>query len=220
MPFDFWKGEIVVSVIPLVTDTDRRTVVETDDAFKANGTAILIRGIDRQSLVDGSSNTSYDLRIGQEYRDHRDAGKRTLHEGGTIVLHPGTAVIIETEEFIHLPHTLFALLVPKVSLLQKGISNTMSKVDPGYQGRLLVTLFNLGKQAVTLTRYDRCCALCVMRVEGIASPYTKADKRIEGLATSRWWRSGLDFLERNTAVLTTILIVMNIVLILVQLLGE
>ena len=209
-----------MSIIPLSTATDVPTVVETHDAFDVNGPALLIRGMNPQSLVDGSSNISYDLRIGQEYRDHRDAGKRTLNHSGTIVLHPGTAVIVETEEFVHLPHTLFALLVPKVSLLQKGISHTTSKVDPGYQGRLLVTLFNLGKQAVTLKRYDPCCAMCVMRVEGTARPYTKSDKRIEGLATSRWWRSGFDFLERHTAVLTALLILTTILSILVQLLKE
>lgn len=69
--------------------------------------AVLIIGMATYQLADQSSNVSYnyDLRIGKEYKDHRDDGKHALPEDGEIVIPPGTAMIIETEEFLHLPRT-------------------------------------------------------------------------------------------------------------------
>ena len=97
-----------------------------------------------------------------------------------ITLVPGGAVIVQTEESIQLPKNRFACIMPKVSLLQKGLSNTMSKVDPGYQGHLLVTLFNLGKQTETIKRGDSFCSLCVFTVEGIAIPYGNKQSAYRG----------------------------------------
>ena len=205
-----------MAIIPLVVDGDNPTVVQTVDAFDIDGNAVFIRNMDQDSLTDDSSNVSYDLRIGQEYRDHRDVGKHDLQERGEIILYPGAAVIIETEEFIQLPRTLFAFIVPKVALLQKGLSNTMSKVDPGYHGHLLVTLFNLGQQPVTLRRQDSCCALCVLQVQGEANPYSKSPKRIDGEAKRSWLRSSRDFVQRNNAAFTAVLMIVTAISILMN----
>ena len=208
-----------MSVVPLLLKNDA-TVADTKDAFEAaggtKGGAALILGMDPRQLAGQSSNVSYDLRIGKEYKDHRDAGKHALSKDGTIVFPPGTAVIIETEEFLHLPRTLFAFVVPKVRLLQDGLSNTMLKVDPGYQGHLLVTLFNLGKTTVTLKRGASFCSLCILRVEEGAVLYGKAGKSIEGPIKRPWWQSARDFLERNAGALTTLHILATLGLIIVQ----
>ena len=205
-----------MAIIPLVVDGDNPTVVEARDGFDMNGDAIRIGDMCRESLTDESSNVSYDLRVGREYKDHRDKGKHDLPKGGKIILHPGTAVIVETEEYIQLPRTLFALVVPKVTLLQKGLSNTMSKVDPGYHGHLLVTLFNLGQQTETISRGDSCCALCVMQVHGEPSAYAKGEQRIQGYARRRWWRSVRDFLQRNSAVFTVALMLITAISVLIN----
>ena len=216
-----------MSVVPLVVGGDHPTVVDTPEGFERagglQGTTVLIRDMDPEQLVGASSNISYDLRVGREYRDHRDVEKRTLHEDGRIIINPGTAVILETEESVQLPRTRFACIVPKVSLLQKGLSNTMSKIDPGYQGNLLVTLFNLGKETVSLRHHESCCSLCVFQVEGKARPYEKQAKRIESHVTARWWPVARwwpavrDFLERNTGSLTAVLILVTILSVVVQL---
>lgn len=111
----------------------------------------------------------------------RDAGKKDLPQGGKITLHPGAAVIVE-----------------KVSLLQMGISNTSSKVDPGYNGHLLITIFNLGKKTVRIRRGNRFCCLYILRVERNVRPYDKPGKRIVGVVTTRRWDKIRDWLERNS----------------------
>lgn len=199
-----------MSVIPFVVGGSQPTVVETQEGFEQQGGleghAILIRGMDACQLSGDSSNISYDLRVGCEYRDHRDIGKRELGPDKTIRLYPGSAVILQTEEFIHLPKTRFACVVPKVSLLQEGLSNTMSKVDPGYQGHLLVTLFNLGQETVELEYRQACCSLCVFRVDGDVRSYNKKAKRIEGDAGNVWWQNAHDWMQRNIVLVALVLV--------------
>jgi dCTP deaminase len=135
-----------MSVIPLLLDGPNPTVVEREDQFRCDGNAMLILNIDKCQLQGNQCNASYDLRIGRAYKDHREQERWTLPKDGKITLLPGGAILIETEEEVWLPHGMFGYIVPKVSLLQDGASNTLSKVDPGYHDHLVVTVFNLGKK--------------------------------------------------------------------------
>jgi len=124
-----------MSVVPLKPGA---SVTDTEDAFQKaggfEGQAALIFNLDKNQLSGASSNVSYDLRVGSEYRGHRDAEKTELTDSGELVVHPGNAVLIQSEEVVFLPRKLFGYVVPKVTLLEQGISNTLSKIDPGYNG--------------------------------------------------------------------------------------
>ena len=99
-------------------------------------------------------------------------------ENGVLKLSPGSAFIIQTEEYVHLPRRMYGTIAPKVSLLQQGLSTTFSKVDPGYPGHLLITLFNLGKTSVTLKRSAPFCALTLYEVAPGARLYRKGTQQI------------------------------------------
>ena len=210
-----------MSVVPL-TLADGGTVVRTREEFEAQGgpggTAVLIQGLDTNQLSGRTSNASYDLRIGAQYREHRSTCLVTLPGDGSFRLHAREAVIIETEEYIRLPRNMFALVVPKVGLLQMGLSNTMSKVDPGYEGRLLVTLFNLGRKTVPLDRGMAFCSLCVLRVEDGATLYGKPGKRIEAQVRRRWWELPLDWVAKYHAGLQALHILATLILTLLLIL--
>jgi hypothetical protein len=82
-------------------------------------------------------------------------------------------------------------------MLEKGLSNTLSKVDPGYTGRLSVTLFNLGPRKVRVKRGEQFCSLVIHRVENEreAVVYNKGEKEI-GVATEpSLWRKFLDHID-------------------------
>jgi dCTP deaminase len=196
-----------MSVVPLIRN---QTIVTRPEDFALNGATLLITSFDETQLLNGSPNLCYDLRVGQLYRDHRRKETMFLREGGEITLRPGAAVIIRTEESVHLPGSMFGYIVPKVKMLEKGLSNTVSKVDAGYPGRLSVTLFNLGKRKVTVKRSEAFCSLVIHRVENGAVLYNKGEKEI-GVATepSLWTR----FLDRLDAyeVLAKVLIVVTYV---------
>lgn len=213
-----------MAVIPLITEGPNRNVVESEGKFAAagglNGKVLLIQGLDREQLDSkDDTNVSYDFRVGSEYRDHRDLGKKELPENGVVKLLPGMAVIIETEELVHFPKCTFGHIVPKVSLLQKGISNTSSKVDPGYNGKLIITVFNLGKKVVKLKRRERFCTLYVLQVLGEARPYDKPAKRITTGASGGTWQRVRDLLEANSGLVMTVLIILTLILAILQIIG-
>jgi dCTP deaminase len=207
-----------MSVIPLALG---ETVVTTKEEFDysggRHGAALLIQNFDEAQLAAGSPNLSYDLRIGAVYKDHRDGGRRDVAEEGSIILLPGGAIIIETEEDLHMPQSMFGYIVPRVKWLQEGVSNTLSKVDPGYTGHLLVTLFNLGKKTATIPRRERFCSLVVHRVG--ADPdvylYDKPAKKIVGpLEELTSWQTLRNLIEAHLATATIVLALATLGLII------
>ncbi len=175
-----------MSVIPLKHEGDNPTVVSTHQDFQklggVEGRTLLIEGLDPAQLNPQreDSNVSYDLRVGPRYKDHRTQVEKEIPKEGEIKLRPGSALIIRTEEYVHLPRSMYGAISPKVTLVQMGLPHTYSKVDPGYHGHLLVTLFNLGETVVKLKRLDRFCALTIFDVAPGAILYTKPGKSIPG----------------------------------------
>src|SRR5258708_13012289 len=195
-----------MSVIPLIRDV---TVVESMNHFDREGSRILILNLDPGQLRpedETESNLTYDLRVGEEYRDHRDSGKRDTGPQGEIVVFAGRGVIIQAVEHVYPPRERFAYIVPKVSLLQEGISNTSSKVDAGYPGPLLITVFNLGKTIVRLRRGDKFCTIVFHDVWNplTARLYNKEPKRILGAGRMSKWQQFRDLMDRNTGTLAAI----------------
>ncbi len=169
-----------MSVIPLVTEGPNPTVVAEEIKFKYDGSAVLILNLDKNQLQRNQSNASYDLRIGRAYKDHHKQERWTLRKDEEFTLLPGGAILIETEEEVWLPHSMFGYIVPKVKLLQDGVSNTLSKVDPGYHDHLVVTVFNLGKKEIPLTQGQPFCALVLHDVGSGVVPFTGSGKKIDG----------------------------------------
>lgn len=180
-----------MSVIPIVfkKGEKRITVATTPEQYEnlagIYGNAVLIREFDATQFdasddTKRNSNLTYDLRVGGRYRHHSHEQPTDLMEIGdsSFVLRPKEAVIIQTEEYVHFPKSIFGHIVPKVSLLHKGISNTSSKVDPGYEGPLYITVFNLGKETVQLRRGDPFCCLYLLQVSNVddAHQYNKPVK--------------------------------------------
>lgn len=200
-----------------------KTVVTTQEDFNVDGNAILIQNLDVEQVYDpqnsnesgyDSGNASYDLRVGGKYRDHRDSGSTDLVEKDSIRLPPGAAVIIETEERLYFPRSRFGHIVPKVGLLQRGISNTSSKVDPGYNGKLLITVFNLGKKEVHLEKGQKFCTLYAIDVltnVGEVRLYNKTPKSIPSGSRKNWWRVIADFLKEYNAPLALIISLIAII---------
>jgi dCTP deaminase len=192
-----------MALIALTTDPRHGapSVVTSRQEFKPAGTAVLIQeGDNGQLRADAvGCNSGYDLRVGAIYRDHRNSYGRELGREGKIILVPGNAVIIQTEEWIEFPERYFGEIFPKVTMLQQGIANIPSKVDPGFRGKLLITVFNYGRRKVRLARGDPFCSLHVFNVDGIVRPYDKRPPEIGARKSAKWPRQLGDFLDRNLA---------------------
>lgn len=173
-----------------------------------------MQGADLVQLTEeGASNVSYDLRVGQRYRDHKERPVKQLSGSSVINLRPGAAIIIETAEYLHLPRMMYGSIAPKVSLLQQGLSTTYSKIDPGYRGHLLITLFNLGKATLPLKQGDRFCALTLFDVGEGARLYNKQPKQIDAQPAAQPRRRLRDRLEANHIYITLVLTVGTLIVI-------
>lgn len=213
-----------MSVVPLVRESPNPTVVSDPAAFTMAGDALLIREMDASQLhgICDSANVSYDLRVGSKYRDHRDAQPTDLNKEERIELLPGAAVIIQTEEALQLPACMFGYIVPKVTLLQQGLSNTLSKVDPGYDGHLLITLFNLGKTKQYVIRNAPFCALVV---HSIMDPdrvraYRRKSQDLKGTGKRGAVSRLRDFVERNASLISIVSLAFSVVLTIVLIYRE
>ncbi|WP_026104289.1 hypothetical protein [Anabaena sp. PCC 7108] len=219
-----------MSVIPFILDGSNKTVVETEDEYSKaggpEGKVIWIKNLDtkqldtKQLLSTKSSNATYDLRVGREYRDHKESGKHDLLDNGKISLQPGAAVIIETQEEFKFPKTRFGHVVPKVSLLQDGLSNTSSKIDPGYGGKLSITVFNLGKRTVELKKGDPFCTIYVLDVQEGVIPYDKDAKKIVGNYKKGFLSEIRDFIDTNQTTFTIILLILSSLQILMTMIPQ
>lgn len=207
-----------MSVIPFVMDGPNPTVVDKEDQFDYQGNAMLILKLDKSQLQGDQPNASYDLRIGGAYKDHHEQERWTLLPGGEFTLLPGGAVLVETEEQVWLPHAMFGYIVPKVSLLQDGVSNTLSKVDPGYHDHLVVTLFNLGKKQISLKQGQPFCALVVHQVAPGVKRFTGSGKKIEGRTGVGRFPKLLDRIEARAGILGLLTGVVAFLVVLVELL--
>jgi dCTP deaminase len=203
-------------VIPWIEETTFvRSQIKFSEGNGVHGSRILISNFDDKQFGEGETNACYDLRVGLRYRDHRKSDVYAVGEEFTLVA--GTAVVIETEEEFHFPKTRFGYVVPKVGMLQQGVSNTMSKVDPGYHGPLLITVFNLGQKDVPIKRLDRICALVVHDVDKGIVPYDKPAKQLPGrapwkLRPGQW----LDRLQERTALIALLALIVSIFTLVAQ----
>lgn len=92
------------------------------------------------------------------------------------ILQPGDFVLATTEESFKLPNDLLARLEGRSSLGRLGIvvHSTASVFDPGWHGRVVMELGNLGRMPVALYPGMRVCALTFEELTSpVDVPYSK-----------------------------------------------
>lgn len=136
---------------------------------------------------------SIDLRLGNIFRvfessknAYIDPGKKDysneitrvvrLKKGEQFVIQPGDFVLASTLETIALAPNLLGRLEGRSSLGRLGIvvHSTASIFDPGWDGKAVLELGNLGRMAVYLTPGMRICAMTFEELSSPAEiPYNK-----------------------------------------------
>ncbi len=213
-----------MSVIPfLKKGNDWKIVDSQSEYFVAGGPtghAIWIENFNAGQFDEkGQTNCSYDLRVGPEYYDHLTA--RTIpvpQPKKAFTVLPGEAATIQTEEWLHFPNTVFGHVVPKVGLVMgKGLSTVPSKVDPGFNGRLRVTILNISKKPLELSRCEPFCAMVLMDVSGgdEVRPYSKPQKDWPGQGEKGRWERVQDQLAPHHTLLVLLSLVLSSVVTIV-----
>jgi dCTP deaminase len=96
---------------------------------------------------------SVDLTVGRIYLP--DAPKEKLVPHETRSLPAGHTAVVETKEVVHLPSTIGAIGFPPSRVSAQGLLTTNpGHVDPGYEGRLSLTVVNMGRRPYPLEPGD------------------------------------------------------------------
>jgi dCTP deaminase len=140
-----------------------------------------------EPLDDGQIQAAcIDLRLGSEFRvfkhaheafiDSRNPKEYTecVKADGQFIIHPGEFILGITVERVALPADMAAYVDGKSSLGRLGVTAhiTSSLVEPGWDGRLVLEIANLGKMPVTLYPDMKICKLVLMRMSSASErPY-------------------------------------------------
>ncbi len=92
-----------------------------------------------------------------------------IDEGNAFFLHPGELALASTLESVTLPDDLVAWLDGRSSLARLGlmVHVTAHRIDPGWQGQIVLEIFNSGKLPLALKPGMDICAI---NFETLSSP--------------------------------------------------
>lgn len=93
-----------------------------------------------------------------------------IKDDAPFILQPGTFVLTTTKEEFFLPDDLLARLDGRSSLARIGVvvHLTAARFDPGWQGKAVMELGNLGPMPVVL--YAGVTRICALTFEKLSSP--------------------------------------------------
>ncbi|MDK2888441.1 MAG: dCTP deaminase [Thermoanaerobacter sp.] len=95
------------------------------------------------------------LRLGSEvYLSSEDLPKK-LKKGDLISIRSGEFALLITEEKIKLPLDVMGFISMRFSFKRKGLINVSGfHVDPGYEGKLIFSVYNAGPNDIVVRRCD------------------------------------------------------------------
>ena len=100
----------------------------------------------------------------------------SVDDGKQFILHPGEFVLAQTDEKISIPADLAAYVDGRSSLGRLGlvVHVTSGFVDPGFNGKLVLEMTNVGKIPLAIYPKMRICKLVFFKLSSEAEmPYDK-----------------------------------------------
>lgn len=127
--------------------------------------------------VDGAA---YTMRMGDEAYvspEGRKNRKPTLHQLAyeqAVEIPTGQFAFLLTREFVRIPHDMIAFINMKNGLKSSGLVNVSGfHVDPGYNGKLVFSVFNAGPKTITVRQNDPAFLIWFARLEGATRKYAR-----------------------------------------------
>jgi dCTP deaminase len=99
-------------------------------------------------------NGAYELTLGAEVylTDSKKRTVKNLADGEKIEIKPGQFALLLTQEYIKIPTNRIAFISIKAGIKFKGLINVSGfHVDPGFEGKLLFSVYNAGPSNIRLS---------------------------------------------------------------------
>jgi dCTP deaminase len=119
---------------------------------------------------DSIQPAGYDLRVGEEA--YVEGNLIDVKGKGMIVIPPKTYALILTLERVKLPNDVMGDIKLRSSLAREGLLGSFAWVDPGWDGKLTLGVYNASKGEIKLTYRERFVQMTFIRLEEPAeNPY-------------------------------------------------
>jgi dCTP deaminase len=135
------KGEVKAEIVAFWnSDTLRKRLPE------------LITDYDEKNVVTGS----YELGLGSEAYVTGQKKKVQLGKNGHVTIPPGQFALLITEERVRIPAEAIGFISIKSKFKLWGLINVSGfHVDPGFEGKLIFSVYNAGVQDIVISRRKR-----------------------------------------------------------------
>jgi dCTP deaminase len=144
----------------LFSDEDIKKALEEYNNNPEDG--LLIEPFDRKYL----SPVGYDLRVGKQGFSWNKKRIINIELDGKIQIEANDTVVIQTLESISLSKKVAATVHSVVSkIITKGLSDISTTIDPGYTGKLLISVHNYRDSSTELRFQEYFCTVCFYKVE-------------------------------------------------------
>jgi len=120
--------------------------------------------IDGPIILADDGPAAVDLSIGDRWLDHRDNTQYLIPKEG-LHLKPNQSTVVVTQQRIALPLNVFGLVTGKGKYIFQGVFISSGKVDPGYNGRLKIGLYNGSEHTIVLKTGEPFYSCCFFQME-------------------------------------------------------
>ncbi|HDH7788082.1 TPA: hypothetical protein PJH86_002896 [Raoultella ornithinolytica] len=115
-----------------------------------------------------SDDFSLDITLGMSWNENYSYNDRSLFliEGDSISIKPRSSVVVSIREKINVPNNMFGLVISTGSIfLQHGVQSPAAKIEPGYEGILILRLVNYSDISVTIKKGAKIASVIFFRTE-------------------------------------------------------
>jgi deoxycytidine triphosphate deaminase len=98
---------------------------------------------------------SIELTLGDLYDDDLSEERAIMYalENDEVALHPKSSVVVEVAEGMRVPNNMYGIVMPKGHiLLEQGILMASTKIEPSYDGKLRILVFNTSRRKRTIRK--------------------------------------------------------------------
>jgi len=125
---------------------------------------------------------SYDMRVGPRLLISSDEAEIDLSKKGSTTIKPGVFALVTTHENLQLPNDIAGHIGVKSYYTRKGIVMlTGLQIDPGFEGVLVVGLYNASPRSITLDYLAPFCTVEFHQLSrAVEKPFISGDEQRQG----------------------------------------
>ena len=178
------------------------------DRYRASSSSLV--------YVDGAADrradepASLDLCVGGRWYDPGIGSTFPLPDNG-YVLRPGRTLVVETQQRLRLPDNLFGLVTGRGKYIFQGVFVSPGKIDPSFDGHLLIAVYNASQHSVVLKPGDPFCSCSFFDMEKTSRTRRNPPGALPSLQRPRWNQRVTRFGRANWLALMTLAVAIGTV---------